>query len=763
MSRCSRNPCETISKIKSKFDVAIFTGQHTRTGEPHHWADQVVPVQFAREELGADPFDHCDARDIPEEVEDARKESFSRICAAVEPLFTSQHRVFVFMLFVCGRRFRLLRWDHAGLVTTPSVDYYENHALLCDFFWRVAHLDDTALGFDPSATRVLPGDPDYLRMDLAARHDPSDIDHTERDLHWGELEEPFVFDYVRSLFRESIATSWPRFRLQVSHGDMAREFLVGKPVFMAEGVSGRGTRGYIALDCHTRGFVWLKDTWRLSYANFEKEGDILSRLNAAGIDGVPTLVCHGDVRNQVTVTGDWWERTHPLPFSTSPSSSKTNTSTSRPSPRPLSLDNRKRKWRDVVDDDVSESVLSEPSHRAAALSRCPLRQHTHYRIVVKEICLPLTEFKNGKQLVKVMLDCLRTHQQAATHPGVRLLHCDVSSGNILIYPRLRKTTNGLALVWSGVLSDWELSRRIDEQMPPQATLKDRIGTYQFMSVNLLQRPSETPKIADELESFLHVMVYNAVRHLRSNCNDPAWWVTTYFDHYAGPGHMHTCGQKSVAIETSGRLKTLSPRGPLVFYSPMDGLCFTALQSFRARYKVMEYEPQAGALPCPSPPRSPPRSSRSPPASGHTHVYDQARSIGIDEKIIAQIEAEWDTWTPPDDSPTVEDRRLAENLVDHQFMIELFEKVLGNPRWPEHDRITQPRPLSRETKMSTTAAVAAVAEDHKSSTPAKIPRNKRRRTTKTQKNASRPPRLQETTRRTRSQTRKEALTHPVHAK
>ncbi|EJF60668.1 hypothetical protein DICSQDRAFT_137216 [Dichomitus squalens LYAD-421 SS1] len=71
-------------------------------------------------------------------------------------------------------------------------------------------------------------------------------------------------------------------------------------------------------------------------------------------------------------------------------------------------------------------------------------------------------------------------------------------------------------------------------MPPKASVKGRIGTYQFMSVNLLQYPSETSKVADELESFFYLMVYNAFRHLRSSCNDPAWWVTTCFDHYAGP-------------------------------------------------------------------------------------------------------------------------------------------------------------------------------------------------------------------------------------
>ena len=66
------------------------------------------------------------------------------------------------------------------------------------------------------------------------------------------------------------------------------------------------------------------------------------------------------------------------------------------------------------------------------------------------------------------------HHQVATHPKVRLLHCDISSGNILVLPEVRKSERGRALVWSGILSDWEFSRPIDQPVPPEATFKDRI-------------------------------------------------------------------------------------------------------------------------------------------------------------------------------------------------------------------------------------------------------------------------------------------------
>ena len=68
------------------------------------------------------------------------------------------------------------------------------------------------------------------------------------------------------------------------------------------------------------------------------------------------------------------------------------------------------------------------------------------------------------------------HYQAATHPQTRLLHCDVSSGNIMIYPKVKHDRAGEAsLVWTGILSDWELSRPVDDQnAPPRTTQAHRL-------------------------------------------------------------------------------------------------------------------------------------------------------------------------------------------------------------------------------------------------------------------------------------------------
>ena len=128
-------------------------------------------------------------------------------------------------------------------------------------------------------------------------------------------------------------------------------YLVGRPFFRTPSVVGRGTRVFVALDCETRGFVCLKDTWRANHAGIELEGDIFLKLNEKGVSNIPTLVSHGDVSDsQDTMTDEIWEELSDI--------------------------------------------------------KSPFRSHTHYRIVVEEVCLPLSKFKNGHELIKVTGDCL---------------------------------------------------------------------------------------------------------------------------------------------------------------------------------------------------------------------------------------------------------------------------------------------------------------------------------------------------------------------
>ena len=295
------------------------------------------------------------------------------------------------MLIVIGRRARFTRWDRSGTVVTRAFDYVTNWEFFCDILWRIGNCTEAQLGLDPTATRIYNDDPDYLTMFNASETKKDTVDYSEREIKDGTLPKG-EFKYVRQMFKESLKDKWPRYRVEVPDGDKTRKFLIGKPAFRARGMAGRGTRGYVALDCETGRFVWLKDAWRANYDFVRKEGDILADLNAAQITNVPTLVCHGDIAGQATETPDWWLRKQVEPESSTPDSSATGSSHTLVNPSSSSSAKRPREEED------EEAPKEEP--------RGPLRLHTHYRLVVQEVAMPLSRFETPQQLVRVMLDCI---------------------------------------------------------------------------------------------------------------------------------------------------------------------------------------------------------------------------------------------------------------------------------------------------------------------------------------------------------------------
>ncbi|KAI1782104.1 hypothetical protein LXA43DRAFT_957881 [Ganoderma leucocontextum] len=719
----------------SSTSAAIFRSRDVPEGALPLGVDQIASMEFWSHRRGIDPFDHH----IDGAPEKARKRLFDEISSVSELVFATQQRMFLFMLLVIGRSFRLLRWDRAGVATTPCIDYFEHPDTLCDILWRLAHVDNNALGFDPSATRLCPADVDFLRMDIASLPDPTDTSHEERQLEENKVQGSFVFAYVRSLFRTSLERDWPRYRVQVPGAGCPREYLVGRPVFRASNMVGRGTRGYVALDCKTGRFVWLKDAWRASYVITETEGDILRKLNDAGVKNVPTLVCHGDIPNQATVTGDLWERQLSLlsPSRRSPSRSSSST----PSNSPASPGSNKRKRKETAPD--SESL---PRPNATAKSDCPLRQHKHYRIVVEEVCMPLRDFQYGRQLLLVVLDCLQGKSNAATKAKTQLLHRDISGGNILIYPRVRRDKDGEnpQMVWSGVLADWELAKPIDTvEAASKATQEERMGTYQYMSVNLLNHITKPVEIPDELESFFHVLVYYSVRYLRSNCSCIQSWIDNYFYKYLGPGRTGACGQKSYAIEATGELRALMFGDPFAFRSPMDAVLAAILKSLKACYRIMYYNDAQAAAPAPCREVSPSPEEREPPTAGPSNPVDT--DTDIDPAVIAQWEADWEAETLIDPGPTAEEHKLAARLDDHGFMIAFLARQIGNLYWSCDDRI--PRAEAATSECKTKDAEAAPP-------PAAPSSNKHQRTA--ERNVSLPARLHTSTRRTRTRPR----SHPV---
>ena len=198
-----------------------------------------------------------------------------------------------------------------------------------------------------------------------------------------------------------------------------------------------------------------------------------------------------------------------------------------------------------------------------------------------------------------------------------------------------------------------------------------------MSVNLINHIARPVTIADELESFFHVLVYYGVRYLRSNCTSVDSWIDNYFHNYAGPG----CSRKSVTIEMTGMLEIGPLQGPLLFRSPMDRVLVPILKCLTAHYKVRAYEIAKTIPPLPrraTPPPTPPNSV--------LRIIRKADKSKLDPDRVARWKASFEAPPVDDFTPTTQDRELARMIADHNFMLGHLARALENPYWQGDDRI-----------------------------------------------------------------------------
>ncbi|KAH7906586.1 hypothetical protein BJ138DRAFT_1071530 [Hygrophoropsis aurantiaca] len=124
----------------------------------------------------------------------------------------------------------------------------------------------------------------------------------------------------------------------------------------------------------------------------------------------------------------------------------------------------------------------------------PLTPHTHYRQAVDVVGKTVHEIASSRQLVRVIHDAFIAHRDAVAL--CRILHRDVSAGNILISRDGR-----------GILNDWEMSKDMDITVARQL---GRTGTWLFISSRLLEDPEKNHEIQDDMESFVHVLIYIAM-------------------------------------------------------------------------------------------------------------------------------------------------------------------------------------------------------------------------------------------------------------
>ncbi|KAH9889455.1 hypothetical protein C8Q73DRAFT_766158 [Cubamyces lactineus] len=561
---------------KRKTDVGMYPQDTVpATGARTNWAAIELTIEFKTHPTQDDPFEEKTDSGYPT-TSMRRRDNLGQILGYAGTVFNRQHVTHHFSVIILGDCARLERFDHAGLVFSSKFNYKQEPAKLGHFLWRLAHASPETRGRDPTAVYVSPSSLEGLEM-----------------LAWETKTLP-EDDYTRQLFVQTLDRGWAWWKLKVRDGDGYKEFLVAKPTFIAPGVVGRATRGYVAYDKGNkdRPFVYVKDCWRVVHERSELEGDILAVLNQHEVSNVPTVLCHGDVEGQRTVSQDVWASLHPT-------------------------------------------------------KECRMKAHQHYRLVVNEVGLPLKKFPNGRELVSVLIDCIEAHEEAYTKANI--MHRDISVGNILLIPCGEHPVDKQPL-YKGMLADWELSKRT-EYNELEARHPDRTGTWQFLSTHALSNPKAQIQIADELESFFHVLLYCAIRFLPHTCSDVSRFMYTFFDCGETVGHReYTCSVLKSTSMLLGRLRTASGI-PIVFLTrprTQEEIAAAAAQSEKGSSVTLQLSGQ------------PDSSSIAATFQEKTGVPEDLRHPidEIFETLLGWFKARYELMEPPSDSrPVASNHRL----------------------------------------------------------------------------------------------------------
>ncbi|KAI0941213.1 hypothetical protein AcV7_002843 [Taiwanofungus camphoratus] len=620
---------------RQKVDAGLYLQKDApKDGRPH-WSRQKLWIEWKKETEQDDPLD--DKGPQFEAMSLQRQKNRGQIISYAAKVFAHQHRTFFFTIMILCNHARIFRWDRSGAIVTEKFNYHQYPEKLGEFLWRFSDLSAEEQGYDPTARILSKKSREYKMMTDMAQDSP-------------ECE-----DYVREYFEKSLEGECTRWKLSVEEElqvtssssksttmrTRKRYFLVGKPHFLASGMAGRGTRGYVAVDTKTRKFVFLKDAWRVNLPGIDKEGEVLRVLNEHGVKYVPTLVCHGDVGEQRTITQRIW---------------KQNYEKDKEDRNPFVNDAR----------------------------RNPLKAHTHYRLVTAEVGRPLSDFQDGYQLVDTIYECMKGHMQAVENAGI--LHRDISSGNILI---IEHTDKDGKKTCSGMLNDWELSKPLSRDLNGEGEQRqpDRTGTWQFTSAMLLNHPNKAAEIQDELESFFHVLLYNGVRHLRHNCEDVGAFLYKFFDTAEVFAGIYTCGSQKLSAMRHG-LVTLSNGVELRFEHddasmnhPLNDLIHDLLMRFKAHYNVVfsdaklatSSSSRSGA---PGPQKQGKRNDKSSTAAQDMAIWRP----NVDHNRAATMIAET-TRTQLD-----QDRILANDLRSHHGMAALLgASLVTSDSWPANDK------------------------------------------------------------------------------
>ncbi|KAI0777905.1 hypothetical protein BC629DRAFT_616331 [Irpex lacteus] len=143
-----------------------------------------------------------------------------------------------------------------------------------------------------------------------------------------------------------------------------------------------------------------------------------------------------------------------------------------------------------------------------------LPKYRHGRFVVCEVTRPLETYANTHELTTVFQDALTAHRCAWENAD--LLHGDISDHSIVIHDG------------RGLLMGWGLATA-KHQLPLVPAFKYRTGTWRYVSGLLCNYPLKPYEMADDLQSFIHVLTILIMRFQKHR--EPPDMLVYILDYY----------------------------------------------------------------------------------------------------------------------------------------------------------------------------------------------------------------------------------------
>ena len=239
-----------------------------------------------------------------------------------------------------------------------------------------------------------------------------------------------------------------------------------------------------------------------------------------------------------------------------------------------------------------------------------------------------------------------------------------------------------------------------------------------MSVYSLTFPGHPVSIADELESFFHVLLYLAVRFLRTNLSNAGAFIESYFDAFELDGdNMAFCGFLKDKIVQTGSLVWITK--PIRFFSeapqsdrslqqqdgshstrlsPLNDTIAKLLAYFKARYAILDYQRKVSAkISRPMPSLQSATEAATPSAAAEAaaaaeartkelrRAYLKAKGVGRGRSTKRDVNPEPSTPSLPVlEKPSQAVYDMAAKLASHDAILDLFASEIYGRIWPKDD-------------------------------------------------------------------------------